>query len=162
MYRGKRITIFSSDSGDLWKFCIADPRDRVEPIYSDWYRDADTAQGEAINLILGRALEAKTYRERKQETLRGDAPAILARSKKKLSDLEKAVIRLQKLKSPTAEQFDKLADRISDGLRTTQHAHHVLIECDAPAEIAKQAGEIPIAIIDLKDRLASVRAERLP
>ena len=159
---GKRITVFPSDSGQLWKFCIADPSDRTDPIYSEWYSDQETARSEAISLVTTGRVTAKTYREQKEENLREDAPAILDRATKKREEMEKAIARLDKLKNPTPEQFDRVAKRLSDAVRITKHSHHTLISCDADAEIIRQAGEIPLAIIDLKDRLAEVRSRRLP
>lgn len=162
LYRGKRVTIFPSDSGQLWKFCIADPLDRTEPIYSEWYDSHETARSEAMSLITTGRISAKTYRERKEEGLREQAPAILDGAIKKLDEMEKAVSRLDKLKAPTSEQFDRASERLSKALRSTQHAHHTLIGCDANTDLIDRASKIPLAVIDLKDRLAEIRSRRLP
>lgn len=146
---GSRVTIFPQDGG--WKFCIADPADRDPPFFSGWYRSPDEAKLDAIATINGQATSRDKARAAREKAARESAPETLAGAEAKLEQMAKAVRTFKRLKSPTKDKLDRLTDRLDAARGQAQHAHHHLIDCDAPAAICARAGSIPMKIIDLKD-----------
>lgn len=79
-----------------------------------------------------------------------DAPAILERAQKHLTEIEKAVAHLKRGKSPTREQIARVVERARSARDKTISLHHSLIDCGAPDEIKSKAATIPLRLIDLR------------